>query len=68
MICWVFFHVLGLPLRLAIGVKGCLCLAGCAIANFMVKEGKNACKGEQTAEKMKSLQHGVFTGGHPSKY
>ena len=32
----------------------------------MVKEGKNACIAKQTARKMKSLQHGVFPGGHPS--
>ena len=43
------FPCFGPLLRLAIGVKRCLRFAGCAIANFMVKEGKNACKGKQTA-------------------
>ena len=55
-------------LSVAITVTGCLCISRLQYPRLAAKEGKNACMENQKGKKMKSLQHGVFPGGHPSKY
>ena len=37
-------------------------------ASVVVKKEEKCIDGNETGVKMKSLQHGVFPGGHPSKY
>ena len=67
----VFFMFSASLLSLMIGVKSCLCFPVAAIrkyASVVVKKEEKCIDGNETGVKMKSLQHGVFPGGHPSKY
>ena len=68
-IIWrVFFMFSSYLLSLTISVKSYLCFPATGIAKVDSKRKKNEHMQNKTAEKMKSLQHGVFPGGHPSKY
>jgi len=59
---------IALRARLVIHVERTLCFPASGIAKISEKRKKKAYRVNKGAEKMRSVQHGVFPGGHPSKY